>query len=140
MTVRRQLGYSLVEVIMAVAILAILAAIAIPLYEGHILEARYGTALKDIRQIELLLDDLASNGDLGVVEPGGYVGGSDLGVYTNATGIQLGSLTLTPANTQPWLDPWGNLYRYQRANTTTIVYALYSRGADTADAGDDVSK
>lgn len=140
MTIRRQLGISLIEVMIAVAILAIVASIAIPLYEGYIVEARYGTALKDIRQIELLLDDLASANDLGAVEPGGYTGGSDLGVYTDDTGIQLGNLTVTPAGTQPWLDPWGNLYRYQRANTATNVYLLYSRGEDTSDASDDVSK
>jgi prepilin-type N-terminal cleavage/methylation domain-containing protein len=140
MTVRRQRGISLVEIMIAVAILAIVATIAIPIYEGYILEARYGTALKDIRQIELILDDLAADSDLGSVEPGSYAGGADLGVYTNDTGIQLGSLTVTPANTQPWLDPWGNRYRYQRASINTNVYVLFSQGPDTSDASDDVSK
>ncbi len=40
MSVRRQYGFSLIEIMIAVAILAIISAIAIPLYQGYIAEAR----------------------------------------------------------------------------------------------------
>ena len=45
----------------------IIAAIAIPAYRGYIQESRYGTALQDMRQMQLILDDLASDNDLGAI-------------------------------------------------------------------------
>lgn len=150
MGIRRQTGFTLIEVMIALAILAIISAIAIPLYEGYIGEARIGTVLQDIRQAELILDDLALDNDLAAVEPAGYTGGASLGVYRNNSGIEFAAAA--PAGTQPWLDPWGNIYRYERppvrtdaggglSNDSTLPqgYDLYSSGPDgVAENGDDI--
>lgn len=139
----RQTGFTLVEIMIAVAILAIIAAIAIPMYDGYVLEARYGAAQKDIGQIQLILDDLASDNDLAALEPTGYANGV-LGVYLGAGGrLVLGDQNITPPGTRRWEDPWGEIYRYQRLAAAPAAcqrYQLFSQGPDTNDASDDVSK
>ncbi len=139
----RQTGFTLVEIMIAVAILAIIAAIAIPMYDGYVLEARYGAAQKDIGQIQLILDDLASDNDLAALEPASYAN-TELGVYLGTGGrLVLGNLAPTPAGSQRWEDPWGGIYRYQRlaaAPTACQRYRLFSQGPDTSDVSDDVSK
>ena len=126
----KQTGLTLIEIMIAVAILAILSAIAVPLYQGYVVEARYGTALKDIRQMQVILDDLALENSLAAIEPTGYSAGDNVNVYTNDSGIQVAAST--PAGTRPWRDPWGNIYRYRRTAGTANpqVYELRSAGPD----------
>ena len=137
----RQTGFTLVEIRIAVAILAIIAAIAIPMYDGYVLEARYGTAQQDIGQIQLILDDLASDDDLAALEPAGYTN-TVLGVYLGTGGrLVLDDPNSTPAGTRRWEDPWGGIYRYQRlAGTNQMNYLLFSQGPDISDTSDDVNK
>ena len=134
-----QAGLTLVEIMIAVAILAIISAIAIPLYQGYLTEARYGTALRDIRQMQLLFDDLAGDRNLQAID--GNVE-TERGVYTDdATGrVVLGAPATTPAGTQPWLDPWESFYRYHREDSASQDYELFSQGPDAGDASDDARK
>lgn len=133
-----QSGLTLIEIMIAVAILAIISAIAIPLYQGYVTEARFGTAAKDVTQIQLILDDLATENSLVLLDGGST---AVLGVYREPSGrVQLAALAATPAGTEPWLDPWGRTYRYQRANAATQDYLLFSQGADATDVADDVHK
>ena len=126
MSVRRQYGFSLIEIMIAVAILAIISAIAIPLYEGYISEARIGTTIKDIRQIELILNDRFLDND----PPASLA----------AVGISM-------------TDQWGNLYQYQTpsvgraeskgqpSNSAPLNYDLISLGEDgTANTSDDIMR
>ncbi len=140
MGLRRQTGFTLVELMIVVAILSLIAAIAIPMYDGYVLEARYGAAQQDIGQIQLILDDLASDEDLAAIEPGGY-SNTVLGVYTGAGGrLVLEDPNTTPAGTRRWEDPWGGIYRYQRPAANSQNYLLFSQGPDSSDSSDDVSK
>lgn len=150
-----QSGFTLIEIMIAVAILAILAAIAIPLYEGFIAEGRISTAIKDIRQAELILDNLALENDLGALDANDT---TVRGLYLQAGELRLGDPGSTPAGMQPWLDPWDRIYRYQRSAAGSGVrtdsggnisndatnspapqsYDLFSQGPDAGDANDDI--
>ena len=134
---RYQTGLTLIEIMIAVAILAIISAIAIPVYQGYVTEARFGTAAKDVSQAQLLLDDLAADRNLVALDGGNE---DERGLYLRAGQIELGDPSSTPAGTTPWLDPWGNIYRYQRADNTTQDYLLFSQGQDSSDSADDVHK
>lgn len=153
----RQNGFTLIELMLAVAILSILAAIAIHFYEGNIGEARISTAISDIRQAELMLDDLASDSQLDEFDGDG---GTVLGLYLNSGVLVLSNPNVTPSGTDPWLDPWDRIYRYQRttgnagdgvrtdasgnvSNTATTsqlpqAYDLFSQGPDASAASDDI--
>jgi prepilin-type N-terminal cleavage/methylation domain-containing protein len=148
-------GFTLIEVMMAVALVAILSAIAVQLYVGYIEEAKLGTAAKDIRQAEIILDDLAADNALNAID-GGLT--SVRGIYLANGGLQLGAPATTPAGTTPWLDPWDRIYRYQRNGADGVMrdaagdvsndasnsslpqsYDIFSLGDDgTAGTADDV--
>lgn len=144
----KQRGFSLLELVITVAILAVLSTLALVAYDGYVTEARIGTAMQDIRQAELILSDLALDDALETVEPVGYAG-TLLNVYQSDNGIQLA--TALPANARSWPDPWGRDYLYRRPPTRTDAggavsnaatvgqgFDLYSRGPDATDAADDV--
>lgn len=79
-------GFTLVELILTVAILSIVSAIAVPAYKAYILEAEIGRAIKDIHQIEIMII--------------GY----------DAEGTFPDSLDEVGAGNM--LDPWGQPYAY----------------------------
>ncbi len=149
-TCRQHAGFTLIEVMLALAILAIIAALAIPAYQGYILEGRIGTAVKDIRQAELILNDLADDGQLGSLDANNT---AVRGVYLRDSIVVLDDPSTAPAGAQPWLDPWGRIYRYQRPATRTDSsgavsnnsvnpqgYDLFSDGPDASDTADDVMR
>ena len=53
----RQSGYTLIEMMVAVAIIALLAAIAIPLYNGYLETSRQGALINNISTIEVFEED-----------------------------------------------------------------------------------
>ena len=79
-------GFTLLELLMAVAILVLLVGIAIPLYQGHAAETRIQRTIQDIRQIELLIADMGLDG-----------GFPD---------------SLVEVGADKMLDPWGRPYQY----------------------------
>lgn len=113
-------GLTLLELMVAIAIIGILAAIAVPNYLSYLQRARYTVAVSDIKNISLAADEFAAKN-------GRYP--DDL------TEIGMASL----------LDPWGNPYQYLcvasakgkgslRKDRSLVPvnsdYDLYSMGAD----------
>ena len=145
----RQRGFTLIELMMAVAIMALLTAVAVPLYRGYIGEARIGTAITDIRQIEVVLNDLAMDNNLAALDDNEA---DPRGVYLLNSVIELDDPGAPPAGAQPYLDPWNTMYRYRRPGTHTDSggnlsndggsvqgYDLWSAGPDGVFGnGDDV--
>ena len=116
-----QHGLTLVEVVIALAILSIIATVGVPLYNGYVNEARIATAVQDIRQMALILDD--------------YYLDDDPPATLAAAGLDM-------------VDPWGNPYEYlwlrgnpapglsgarrrdKSMNPGNSDYDLFSKGAD----------
>lgn len=126
----QQRGFTLIEIMLVVAILTVLGTLAISAYDGYIAESRIGTAIKDIRQAEVILTDLALDGELDAIEPAGYAS-TVLNVYQQGNSLVLAA-TL-PTGATAWNDPWNNPYRYRRNVATNNGVITDSTGAVSND-------
>jgi general secretion pathway protein G len=83
------LGLTLIELLIAIAIIGTLAAIAIPTYIGYSQNAKVQSAITDIKTISLVIEKFKNDGD-GMSVPA----------------------SLAAVNYATYLDPWGNPYQY----------------------------
>ncbi|MCP4995647.1 MAG: prepilin-type N-terminal cleavage/methylation domain-containing protein [Gammaproteobacteria bacterium] len=112
-------GFSLIELLAGIAVLGVLVAIAVPSYLEHIKKAEASEAARDIRAIELALQDY-------------YLNNNDYPDSLAAIGMDM-------------VDPWGNPYEYlpiegrkksgKRRKDHSLVpinsdFDLYSMGED----------
>ena len=126
----RDQAFTLVEIMVVVAILAILAATIIPQFMGTKQEARVSAARAHIAELENALERFNVNMDR---------------YPTMDEGLKV--LVEAPtAEDKKWRgpyikelrpDPWGNAYQYRIPGTHhPTSFDLWSRGADGADGGD----
>ena len=117
---KRLMGFTLVEIILSLAILGILAGIGIPLYAGYIYKAQLETAISDITTISSKLTSYYADHE----------------IYPDS---------LDEVGLATYLDPWGNPYQYFNITTAkgngqmrkdhhlvpiNSDYDLYSMGQD----------
>jgi general secretion pathway protein G len=117
---RFQQGFTIMELLVSMAVLAVLAAIAVPNFQAYTERSRVSTAVADIRTLALKIT-----------------------TYQAETGSL--PLSLDDVSSGSKRDPWGNLYQYLNIATTTnkgkvrkdhkLVpinsdYDLYSMGKD----------
>lgn len=60
--VRRSIGFTLVELMVVIAVIALLAAIALPSYQKYVAKAQIGAALYEIRAGETAIEYLYQDG------------------------------------------------------------------------------
>ena len=81
-------GFSIIELMITLAILSIVAAISIPLYQGYIQTSEMGRVIQEMKQIELAVQNYK-------LDEGGFPNSlEDVGIDLR--------------------DPWGNPYQYLR--------------------------
>lgn len=126
---RRSRGYTLVELLVVLGILAAIGLIAVPAYINHLSKSR-------IRTAEIQIDRLGAILDAYLLDVGRYPTGQE--------GLE--SLVSAPPGVDRWAgpylknrealtDPWGNPYVY-RSPGQHGKYDLYSLGPDGTEGGD----
>ncbi|UCG64633.1 MAG: prepilin-type N-terminal cleavage/methylation domain-containing protein [Deltaproteobacteria bacterium] len=109
-------GFTLLELLIAIAIIGIIAAIAIPMYSNYRQKAKIAEAKSDLRNLRLAIEMLATDTEKWPNKRDvGDVGGLEVGdLNANAAG-----LTATDGSYPGWngpyiqsvpLDPWGKNY------------------------------
>lgn len=124
---RRSVGFTLVELLVVLAILGLLAGLVGPRVLSQLGGAKSKTAVVQIKEIEQAVDLFKL----------------DVGRYPNS-GEGLGSLVTNPGVrgwNGPYLrsgvpdDPWGNPYRYDAPGRNAEI-DIYSLGSDNAPGGE----
>jgi len=128
--VRDRRGFTMVELLLVLVILAVLAAIVVPKFTGRSEQARVTAAQTQISSFETSLDAFE-------VDNGYYPQGDEA----------LQDLVEEPKDARSWhgpylkeipLDPWGNAYVYEYPGRQNEKgYDLMSMGPDGRAGGDD---
>jgi general secretion pathway protein G len=131
---RRDRGFTLIEIMLVVIIIATLAAMLVPRFAGRSEEAKKAAAKADVEA------NLSNALDLYEADNGAYP----------TTDQGLGALVALPSSPPvpahwkgPYLkkstfkDPWGNPYQYRFPGTHGGDYDLFSMGPNGAEGGGD---
>lgn len=129
---RNKYGFTLIELMIVVVILAVLAAAVVPRLAGRTQQARIATAKSDIAGSVSVALDLyeLDNGRYPTSEEGLNALLTKPGSVTNWNGPYL--------KKKP-TDPWGNEYKYACPGTHNNDYDVYSLGPDGKEGTDDIT-
>jgi len=72
---RKQVGFTLIELMVAVGVLAVLSALALPVYRGYVQTSREGALVNNVSTIEVFEEDYRLRN--GVYQAGVFNGGPD---------------------------------------------------------------
>lgn len=131
---RRNSGFTLVELVIVITIIAVLAGSGIYLVVGFVDDAKYQRVDSDLKALDLALKSYERNnyfkpptqdqGLMALVErPSGDPQPERWRAYLD----------------EPMLDPWGNEYQYRiPAEKSSKKYDIFSLGEDGIESDDDV--
>ena len=131
---RKTQGFSLIEILVVVVIIAVMVAIVAPQFLGEAKKARITRVKADIQQIESALDRFQlDNGFYPTMEQG-------LEALVRKPDIEPEPKNYPPGGYLKRLpkDPWGNEYVYVYPGEHG-VYDIYSLGADGEEGGEGVN-
>ena len=117
----RQSGYTLIEMMIAVGVLALLSAIAIPLYNGYIQTSREGALTNNIATIEVFEEDFRLRN--GAYQAGVWNAGADANL------VALGWAPQDDDGTVYTITVAGNTYQVSATDTagTTVCRVFPAR-------------
>ena len=124
----RRRGFTLIELMVVVLILAVLAALVVPRIVGSGEQAKVGAAKSDLATIKSLLDQFhLDNGRYPTTEEGLAV----LSARSAPSGLESTFKTLSSKDITS--DPWGHPYVYDLQSSEQ--YTVTSYGADGVEGG-----
>jgi general secretion pathway protein G len=115
----KQSGFTLIELLIVVIIIAVLAAIAIPIYMNVRSRAQVAAAMEELRNVGQALEIYYVDNDT-------YAAGTDW-TTMSATLEEEAYMSNVPPD-----DPWGNIYAFIGG---AITYSLTSLGSDGVAGG-----
>lgn len=104
---KNEKGFTLIELMIVVAIIGILAAIAIPQFASYRTKAFNSAAQSDLRTAQTMFEDFFNNNSK----------------YPNATSVGTGTLTITDGTTSASLTTSSNVYFVSKAGTSNQTYS-----------------
>lgn len=131
---RNQKGFTLVELLVVVAIIAILAAVLMPRLLGYTNQARVSRAQSDLASMRSIVEAWAANEGQGYYPAADNTADGGIAKVLQAKGVKWGSADGIK-------DPWGTPYQYQTAldanNTADQHYLIVSCGPNKTRGDDD---
>lgn len=113
----RSAGFTLVEILVAIAIIAILSAIALPYYNGYVDRAKITISIRTMGTVRVAMDDYLSN-------YGNYPPAIDM----TTGGDGLGGVVLPPALLADFKK---DLFSFESYVATATEYTLKARAIDS---------
>jgi general secretion pathway protein G len=132
---RRESGFTLIEIMVVVTIIAILSALLLPQVMGKVDEARVAAAKQAIRTLETALNFYQMDN---FRYPTSDQGLKALVEKPDPPPPNWRAVGYLQAKTVP-KDPWGNDYVYQQPGTKGGEFDLYSLGKDGQPGGEDAN-
>lgn len=126
-------GFTLIELMIVVVILAVLAAAVIPRLAGRTQQARISTAKMDI------FGNISVALDLYELDNGRYPSAEQglTALITKPTSSPVPTNWNGPYLKKKPIDPWGSEYKYAYPGTHSNDYDLYSVGPDGVEGSED---
>lgn len=127
-------GFTLIEILLVVAIISALAAMVVPRLTGRSEKARIATARADIRA------NIATGLKMYEIDVGAFPTTEEgLNAMFTAPSGEAGSRWSGPYLTSKPIDPWGRPYKYKSPGMhNPSGYDLFSLGRDGVESDDDI--